>query len=72
MATARSLVSDAFRATLDLFAMGLALKRQTLRRQAPDVSEHEIDRRLARWLRTRPGAESGDAHRQRTDVAEPQ
>jgi hypothetical protein len=55
-----SLLADAFRATLELFDSGLALMRQNLRRQFPDAAEAEIDQRLERWLRVRPGAEARD------------
>jgi hypothetical protein len=49
------------RAALELSDFGLRLMRQNLRRSHPEETEHEIERRLARWLETRPGAESGDA-----------
>jgi hypothetical protein len=37
------------------------MKRAQLRRQYQSASEEEIKRRLALWLRTRPGAPFGDA-----------
>jgi hypothetical protein len=43
----------------DLWAAGVALRRQHLRRRYPDASETEIDRLLAEWLRQRPGAQAG-------------
>lgn len=52
---------DAMRLTLELFDLGLALHRQTLRRRYPDETEAQIERRLNAWLSTRPGAEHGDA-----------
>ncbi len=52
--------SDNFRATLDLFEMGLALMRQNLRRADPRATDQEIDERLRQWLEHRPGAETGD------------
>jgi hypothetical protein len=61
--------SDAFRTTLDLFETGLNLVRQNLRRDHPQASEDEIDRRLRAWLRERPGAESGDAPGRPVDVS---
>lgn len=55
---------------MELFETGVAIMRQNLRRRFPKESEGEIDRRLTEWLRTRPGAEFGDApsegHRPRT------
>ncbi|MPY89721.1 MAG: hypothetical protein GEU99_17590 [Luteitalea sp.] len=45
----------------DLFETGVALKRQQIRRGNPRMSEEEVERRLAEWLRHRPGAEHGDA-----------
>lgn len=35
---------------LELMQMGLRLKRATLRRLHPDVSEQEIERLFAEWL----------------------
>jgi hypothetical protein len=49
------------RAALELSDFGLRLMRQNLRRSHPGETESEIERRLARWLEARPGAESGDA-----------
>lgn len=50
-----------FRLALDLFATGEALMRQRIRRLHPDWTEAQIERRMAEWLRHRPGAENGDA-----------
>ncbi|MBI4886098.1 MAG: hypothetical protein HY824_03305 [Acidobacteria bacterium] len=61
--------SDAFRTTLDLFETGLDLVRQNLRRDHPQASEEDIDRRLREWLRQRPGAESGDSPGRPVDVS---
>lgn len=49
------------RIALDLFESGVALMRQNLRRSRPEASEDEIEAALVAWLRTRPGAEHGDA-----------
>ena len=57
-----------FRMTLDLFDAGVQMMRQNLRRQDPDADEQEIDRRLSRWLRARPGAEHGDCSGRAVDV----
>lgn len=56
----RMSVTDAFRTTLDLFETGVALMRQTIRRQDPSASEADVERRVRAWLRHRPGAEDGD------------
>jgi Rv0078B-related antitoxin len=49
------------RLALDLFSTGEQLMRQRLRREHPELSAPEIERRLVKWLRTRPGAEFGDS-----------
>jgi hypothetical protein len=49
------------RTTFDLFDLALKMQRQNLLRRHPDASPEEIDRRLAEWLQSRPGAELGDA-----------
>lgn len=49
------------RLALDLFATGEALMLQQLRRRHPEWAETELRRGLLKWLRERPGAESGDA-----------
>jgi hypothetical protein len=49
-----SSISDAFRATLDLFDTGVDLMRQNLRRSHPEAGVEEIERRLRDWLRERP------------------
>ena len=54
-------VAVKLRTALLLFDSGVAMKRAQLRRQDPEASEEEISRRVAVWLRTRPGALHGDA-----------
>lgn len=54
-------VVSRMRTTFDLFDLALKMQRQNLLRRHPGADEGEIDRRLAEWLRTRPGAELGDA-----------
>lgn len=68
MASTISPVAAAFRTTLDLFETGLGLMRQNLRRERPEATEQEIERRLRQWLQDRPGAESGDSPGRRVDV----
>jgi hypothetical protein len=68
MASIPSAVSEAFRATLDLFQTGVDLMRQNLRRRHPYADEREIERRLQEWLRERPGAEGGDCSGRPADV----
>lgn len=58
----------AFRTTLDLFGTGVELMRQNLRRDRPQASESEIDRRLSDWLRERPGAAFGDSPGRPVDI----
>jgi hypothetical protein len=48
---------------VDLWATGVALKRETIRRRHPDASDEEIEILLNRWLQERPGAEGGDGPR---------
>jgi len=69
MASTKSSVTDAFRATLDLFDTGLDLKRQNLRRSHPQADDEEIERLLREWLLDRPGAESGDCPGRPLDVS---
>ena len=51
---------DRFQTTLDLFATGVELRRQSLRREHPGASNDEIEQMLNQWLSHRPGAEHGD------------
>lgn len=48
------------RTALDLFEVAEAMVRQRLRREHPDASREEIERRVTAWLNHRPGAEYGD------------
>jgi hypothetical protein len=48
------------RLALDLFATGVDLARQRMRRLHPEWTEGEIDKQIAVWLHERPGAENGD------------
>ncbi len=50
-----------FQVALELYALGEAVQRQNLRREFPRASPDEIEHKLTQWLRTRPGAEHGDA-----------
>ena len=61
-------MAQAFRATLDLFETGVAMKRQSLRQDHPRASDEEIDRRLQEWLLDRPGAKHGDSPGRRVDL----
>ena len=60
MASTTSSIAVAFRTTLDLFATGLDLMRQNLRRSHPEAGDDEIERLLREWLLDRPGAKFGD------------
>lgn len=53
--------AEKLRAALELHEVGVELMRQNLRRRHPDASDGTIEQLLADWLRTRPGAEHGDA-----------
>lgn len=44
----------------DLFEAGVALRRQQLRREHPDLPPPQIEALVVLWLRERPGAEHGD------------
>ena len=46
---------------LQLHEFGIEMMRANLRRRHPDLDDEEIETLLTRWLRTRPGAEHGDA-----------
>ncbi len=59
------------RLALGLFDTGVRMMRQNLRRSHPLATEAEIERLLAEWLSTRPGAESGDAAGRPRKPAEP-
>lgn len=58
------------RTALRLYETGVAMKRAQLRRADPAADEAELDRRMVAWLRTRPGAEHGDAAGQLREVRE--
>jgi hypothetical protein len=57
-------------AALRMYEPGVAMKRAQLRREDPSADEQEITRRVNRWLRTRPGAEYGDAEGKGTSYAD--
>jgi hypothetical protein len=59
--TARDEAAARLRVALELFETGVEMMRQKLRREHPDAVDHEIEARVAAWLRERPGAEFGDA-----------
>jgi hypothetical protein len=52
--------SEKLRTALELFESGVAIRRETLKREHPAESDAEIEERLRQWLRQRPGAEDGD------------
>jgi hypothetical protein len=59
------------RLALDLFGSGVELMRQRLRREHPELALPEIERLLAEWVSTRPGAEHGDAEGRPRKLQEP-
>lgn len=61
MAESSSLTpSEKLRIALELFESGVAMMRETLKREHPTESEAQIEKRLRQWIRDRPGAEDGD------------
>ena len=59
--TTREKADALLRLALDLFETGVEMMRQKLRRDHPDLADHEVEARLGAWLRERHGAEFGDA-----------
>ena len=51
---------ERFQTTVDLWATGVMLRRQALRRSRPEASAEDIAALLTEWLQERPGAEWGD------------
>jgi hypothetical protein len=49
-----------FHTAVDLWATGVVMQRQIIRRRHPDASDEEVEALLSRWLQERPGAEMGD------------
>jgi hypothetical protein len=48
----------------DLWEAGVAIRRQSIRRDHPQASETDISRLVGDWLQQRPGAEAGDGPQQ--------
>ena len=59
--------SEKLRIALELYESGVAMMRETLKRENPEESEAQIEERLRRWIRHRPGAEDGDCVGRRID-----
>jgi hypothetical protein len=59
----KQLLAERFQTALDLWATGVILQRQLIRREHPGASHEEVAARLDRWLQHRPGAEWGDGPR---------
>jgi hypothetical protein len=53
-------LSERFQTALDLWATGVALRRQALRRSHPEATDETIEHLLIEWLHDRPGATHGD------------
>ena len=53
-------VEKRFEVAVELHRTGVLLMEQNLRRRHPDEPDEAIERRMAAWLRARPGAEHGD------------
>lgn len=45
----------------ELHRAGVEIYRAKMRREHPEATERELDLLVGAWLRTRPGAEHGDA-----------
>ena len=58
---ARAEAAARLRMALGMFETGVEMMRQKLRRDHPDLADHEIEARVRAWLQERPGAEFGDA-----------
>ena len=58
---ARAEATARLRMALGMFETGVEMMRQKLRRDHPDLTDHEIEARVRAWLQERPGAEFGDA-----------
>lgn len=54
---------ERFYTAVDLWATGVALKRETIRRRHPDAPDKQVEILLNLWLQERPGAEDGDGPR---------
>jgi hypothetical protein len=61
VSTAPSDAAERLLLALDLFEFGTEMMRQKLRREHPGASAEELEALYRAWLRTRPGAEQGDA-----------
>jgi len=57
----REAAARRLRVALQLHEAGVEIRRQALRRENPEASDAQIAALLRDWLRTRPGAEHGDA-----------
>lgn len=61
MAKTRALSpAEKLNVALELFESGVAMMRETLKREHPTESDERIEERLRAWIRHRPGAEDGD------------
>ena len=49
--TASEKAAARLRMALDLFETGVEMMRQKLRRDHPDLADHEVEARLGSWLR---------------------
>lgn len=53
--------ADRLEAALEMWADGVSIMRESLRRRRPGATADEIEAAVESWLQTRPGAELGDA-----------
>lgn len=54
------LISARFEETVELMKTGILLARENLRRELPEASDSEIERRLAQWLHERSDKSPGN------------
>jgi hypothetical protein len=62
-----ALLVERFRVAVDLWATGVSLRRQSIRRDRPHASDREVEMLLNQWLHDRPGAQHGDGPRLTTE-----
>ena len=53
-------IAKGLQAAFDLFDRGVELKRRALKRKFPKASRREIERKLDRWLGSKPPLEGPD------------
>jgi hypothetical protein len=57
----RMAAAQRFELACEMAEAGVMMMRQKIRREHPELTSKQVDRRLQAWLLCRPGAEHGDA-----------